>query len=202
MGSIRPLVTTTLLLEQLKNSRNEDAWQEFDDRFRGVILAAARRLGLDQADAADVAQDTILQSIRDYQAGRYDRSRGRLSSWIVTIAHNRITDALRKRQVRQGDTGGTALLQLPAASQVADTWDETMRESIFQRALDLVRDEGRLGERTLRAFEMFALRGVPAEAVAVECEMTTDQVYVAKNRAARRLREMVERLSAAYEDGL
>lgn len=46
------------------------AWQLFDQRFRGVAVAAAKKLGPDDSDAGDAAQDTLLQATRDYQGGR------------------------------------------------------------------------------------------------------------------------------------
>ncbi len=61
--------------------------------------------------------------------------------------------------------------------------------------------EGRTAEPTLRAFDLFAVRGVPAEEVARECGMTVDEVYTAKNRVTGRLREIVEELTAAWREG-
>ena len=48
-------ITTTLLLDQLKEDGNESAWRQIDERFRGVVLGAARKIGLNESDAADVA---------------------------------------------------------------------------------------------------------------------------------------------------
>jgi len=196
------LITTTLLLEQLKEDGNQTAWRQFDERFRGVVLGAARKIGLDEADAADVAQETMVQSLRDYKAGRYDRSRGRLSSWIIAIAHHRITDVLRKKERGAHQIGDTRMRQLPAMEEVSDAWSEALRDNVFREAWEVVGAESKLSPANLRAFELVVIRGVPPEAVASECGMSVDQVYVAKNRVSTKLREIVERLTLAYEDGL
>ncbi|MBS0191322.1 MAG: RNA polymerase sigma factor [Phycisphaerales bacterium] len=195
-------ITTTLLLDQLKEDGNESAWRQIDERFRGVVLGAARKIGLNESDAADVAQETLVQTLRDYRAGKYDRSRGRLSSWIIGIAHHRITDVLRRHERTKGQAGETTLRELPAVEDVTTAWSAALRDDVFRQAWERVHSETNLSPGNLRAFELVVLRSVPAEAAAAECGITVDQVYVAKNRVSAKLKEIVERLTLAYEDGL
>ena len=77
--------TTTVLLEGLHDASNDAVWGEFDRRYRPVVFGFARRLGLDDADAADVAQETLTRFLEEYRRGVYDRERGRLRSWLVTL---------------------------------------------------------------------------------------------------------------------
>lgn len=196
-------LTTTLLLERLYNSLDEGAWKLFDARFRGVIVATGLRLGLSPTDAEDAAQDTMLQAIRDYQAGRYDRTRGRLSSWIIGIAHHRITDVRRRK--RPGSMTDDQLeSQNPIGSldDVSRAFEQALERRIFEQAWEHVRVEDGTAVRTIMAFELTALRGVPPAQAAVECGMSVDQVYVARNRIARKLRETVERFDRVVRDGL
>lgn len=204
--STEAFITTTLLLERLKDSRDTRAWEMFDQRFRGVILSTAIKLGLAEADAADAAQETILQALRDYQAGKYDRSRGRLSTWIVSIAHHRIVDALRKRRrdrdLSAGSRGGGRIDEDPSTGDVAAVFDQALERRIFEQAWEKIQAESKLARETLLAFELTALRQVPAAQVASRCGLSVEQVYVAKNRVSKRLQEMVEELSRAFRDGL
>lgn len=191
-----------MLLQRLRDSRDEDAWRCFDERFRGVIIATGLRLGLSEADAHDAAQETILQALRDYQAGKYDRSRGRLSSWIIAIAHHRITDTLRKRRRHQGLTSVGEESAEPGESEVALAWDEALEHTIFQRAWDQLRAQSQAADSTLLAFELTALRQVPPAEAAGQCGMSVDQIYVARTRVAKKLQGIVAQLAAAYRDGL
>lgn len=204
--STEAFITTTLLLERLKDSRDTRAWEMFDQRFRGVILSTAIKLGLAEADAADAAQETILQALRDYQAGKYDRSKGRLSTWIVSIAHHRIVDALRKRRrdrdLSAGSHGGGRIDEDPSTGDVAAVFDQALERRIFEQAWEKIQAESKLARETLLAFELTALRQVPAAQVASRCGLSVEQVYVAKNRVSKRLQEMVEELSRAFRDGL
>lgn len=194
--------TTTLLLSRLRDSRDEDAWRQFDTRFRGVILSTGTRLGLDRPDAEEVAQEVMLQAFRDYMEGKYDRSKGRLSSWIVAIAHHRIIDVLRKRRRRMTggkfDEEGHSIQE----SEVADAFEQSLERQIFEQAWDMLREQSKIDEKTLRAFELTSLRGVPPSEAAAQCQMSVNQVYVARSRVAKVLKETVEKLDRAVRNGL
>jgi hypothetical protein len=86
-----PSRTTTALLEGLHDPADAVAWEQFDRRYRPIVVGFASRLGLADADAADVAQEVMLQFVKEYRAGKYDRQRGRLG---------------RTRPVRGGATRG------------------------------------------------------------------------------------------------
>ena len=67
-------------------------------------------------------------------------------------------------------------------------------------ALAVLRDESQVDDRTLMAFELVALRGVPAAEAASQAGMSVEQVYVAKSRLTKRLRELVEKMTEAFEE--
>ncbi|MCA9297832.1 MAG: sigma-70 family RNA polymerase sigma factor, partial [Phycisphaerales bacterium] len=190
-------VTTTLLLERLRDPLDDRAWSDFDARFRGVVLAAAARLGLSRTDAEDVTQETMLQAFRDYQAGRYDRARGRLSSWLIAIAHHRITDLQRRRR----PAGDPAARSIPDEAEVAEAFDLALERVIFEEAWTRVQKTTGARDEALRAFELTAVRGVPIPEAARQTGLTVDQVYVARNRVSARLRDEVTRIDRAYRDG-
>ncbi len=193
--------TTTLLLEALHDPGNEPVWRAFDARYRPILTGLARRLGLQDEDAADVAQETLAQFVHDYRAGKYDRSKGRLSSWIIAIARNRVLDLLRARGRQRGWRGDSALADLPDEEQLTRIWDAERERLIFEQALAELRDKTHVSPTTLRAFERFALEGAPAETVARECDLTVAEVYRVKNRLSKRLREIVSRLNGVYAEG-
>jgi RNA polymerase sigma factor (sigma-70 family) len=190
--------TTTKLLDALRAGNDEPAWLQIDSRYRPVIAGLARRLGLSETDAEETAQRTLTEFVRAYREGKYDRTKGRLSSWILGIAHN---TALRVQ--RDGRRAG--MIGIDEVSDVADEdslrsiWTDERDRSILSRAIDLVRAESGIDDRTLQAFELVAIRGVPPAEAASQCSMSVDQVYVAKTRVTKRLRRVVEELTAAFE---
>jgi RNA polymerase sigma-70 factor (ECF subfamily) len=193
------LRTTTKLLDALRDHQNEMAWTQIDARYRPVIAGLARRLGLDDADANEVAQQSLSEFVRVYREGKYDRTKGRLSSWILGIAQH---TSLRMLRTNKRDDRGhlTSLSSVPDEPSLRSIWTDERDRAIFTRALSLLRDESAVDDRTLLAFELVALRGVPASEVASQCTMTVDQVYVAKSRVTKHLRGIVEKLTAAFEE--
>ena len=114
--------TTTQLLEALHDEGNEVAWQAFDDRHRPIVFGVARRLGLSEEDAADVAQQSIVEFLQAYKRGAYERERGRLRSWLVGIARFRSLDALRRRKRALGERSATCASRLRRVSGLRNTY--------------------------------------------------------------------------------
>ena len=191
--------TTTKLLDALRDYRNEPAWAQIDARYRPVIRGLARQLGLGESDAEEVAQQSLSEFVRAYRDGRYDRGKGRLSSWILGIAHHTTLRMIRSGK-RAGATDAAELAERADEQQLRTIWVDERDREILQRALAVVRDESAVDDRTLRAFELVGLRGVPAAEAAAQCGMSVDQVYVAKSRVTKRLRELVEGMTAAFEE--
>lgn len=196
-----PTTTTTLLLNQLRDPADQRAWSEFHQRYMPIILGLAQQLGLDAHDAADVAQETLSRFIIEYRAGRYDRDRGRLRAWIVAIVRYRVLDLFRDRAHRREVASPPELEAVPDEGRLTELWEVEHQRVLLRRALDELRASSRIGDRTLAAFQGFVLEQRPAADVARELSITPADVYVAKNRVANRLREIVQRLSAEYDEG-
>jgi RNA polymerase sigma factor (sigma-70 family) len=191
--------TTTALLDLLREPRNAEVWQELDSRYRPIAVGFARRLGLTREDAEDAAQETLLRFSRAYTEGRYDRTRGRLRSWMLGIARRCILDILALRSGRREKRGESALGDLPAVDEMERLWEEEHRRVIRERALHQLRGGTRFDDRTIRAFELLVMEEKPAAEVADLVHLSLDSVYAAKHRCARQLRRIVEELSRVYE---
>lgn len=192
--------TTTQLLESLADPSNEGLWLLFDQRYRPVLIAFAVRQGLSEEDAIEVAQSTLAAFTADYRAGRYDRSRGRLSSWIIGIARNRLIDLIRVQKRERQNRGESAMADLSDDGAAEQEWAAARQRVIFERALGILRSDTRLDARTILAFDLCAIRSVPAAAAAAECGMSVPEVYVAKNRAIKKLREIVAQLTQEFDE--
>ncbi len=190
--------TTTRLLDALRDHSNEPVWSHIDSRYRPVIAGLARRLGLNESDADEVAQQTLAEFVRAYREGRYDRAKGRLSSWILGIAHH---TSLRLMRARRGQSEADESIPDDAnEASLRSIWTDERDRAILDRAIAMLREESDIDDRTLLAFELVALRGVPAAEVGRQCAMSTDQVYVAKSRVTKKLKALVEELTSAFEE--
>ena len=191
--------TTTALLEGLFDLQNASAWRQFDDRFRPILVAVASRLGLEPADAADVAQETIAQFVRDYRAGKYDRTRGRLGSWVVGIARHRVAELHRTQVGRREHRGQSAIVMIPEENHLGEIWDTECRHAAVCAALRELVASSKVSERTLDAFRMHVIDEETPERVAEKLGTTVRAVYMAKHRCLARLRSMMDGMKDDYE---
>ena len=191
------VITTTELLTGLHQQANKLAWDEFDRRYRPILVGFLQRSGLNETDAADVAQETLACFVRDYRHGMYDRRQGRLRSWLIGIARCRLTDLRRSAGRRRIVRGESALADLADDADANAAWEAEQRRCIFVQALAELRQTARFSTRTLEAFERVAIRQEPIDTVAAEVGLSPQEIYNVKNRVIERLREIVKR----YADG-
>jgi len=72
------------------------AFDALYDVVAGPVYGLARRVVRDPARAEDVTQEVFLEVWR--KAARFDRSLGKAKTWIMTIAHRRAVDAVRRSE--------------------------------------------------------------------------------------------------------
>lgn len=187
------------MLDSLKDAGNAAVWIDFDSRYRPIIQRVALRMGLSAEDASDVAQQTLTDFVRDYRLGKYDRGKGRLRHWVMGIARHRALDLLRSQSTRKERHGDSVIMSLPDDQTVSTYWEVEQRKAIFSAAWEEYRTSGKASDVNLQAFELVAIQGLPAEAVAAQLNISADLVYKAKSRGMMRLREIIERVTKAYE---
>jgi RNA polymerase sigma factor (sigma-70 family) len=78
-----------------------DAAAAFVRRFQARVYGVAITVVRDRGAAEDAAQEAFVRAWR--HAGSYDPRRGRVSTWLLTIARNVAIDAMRGRRVEPLD---------------------------------------------------------------------------------------------------
>lgn len=68
------------------------------DRYARLVFSLALRMLGEPRAAEEMMQEVLLKVWRS--ANTYDRKRGKLSSWLLGIAHNQCVDELRRRRAR------------------------------------------------------------------------------------------------------
>lgn len=196
--------TTTRLIDDLMDPDNGGAWNGFDARYRPVLLGFARSLGFSADEACELTQQALSEFAVALRAGRYERAKGRLSSWLIGIARNLGCDMRRRRRGEHRAGGDSLIAELPAGrseeEHLSHVWAREREKAVLTQAMVKLRQSARMEEHTMRAFELFTVRGMPAAEVARECGIDIDSVYVIKNRLIKRLREIVRELTIAYDE--
>ena len=200
-SSMLTSVTNTYLLEGLKNPDNHAVWQQYVERYRPLLVRCGQRLGLGAADAEDVAQHALLSFSQSYQAGKYDRDKGRLRNWLFGITRNEIRNWRRRHQQREVQVSGEPdqtdfFAQLGDEDRWEQVWDQEWRDAVMRQCLEEVRRE--VDPKTFEAFELFASRGWPAARVAEQLGLTANAVFIAKHRILRRIRELLPQMETVW----
>lgn len=82
------------------------AFESLYDELSASVYGLARRVVRDPARAEDVTQEVFLEVWR--KAARFDAALGRAKTWVMTIAHRRAVDAVRRNEAaRRSDAQAT-----------------------------------------------------------------------------------------------
>src|ERR1700720_3994908 len=91
-----PAALSDAALVRLVAERRPEALAELYDRFAPTLLALARRVLDNHADAEEVLQEVFIQVWN--RGERYDPARSSVSTWLVLIARSRAIDRLRTHE--------------------------------------------------------------------------------------------------------
>ena len=195
--------TNETLLERVKTPVAHDAWREFYKEYWAVILAYARKLGLNRHQADEVLQETMVALMRILPDFRYDRQKGKFRNFLLTIVHRKSLAALRRAKgvpdvsLDSEDPWGREALHdiLPAAASRADETEaeHRWREAVMEDAMARLAANPALGDGTYEAFRAYVIEGRPAPEVAAAHGLRENALYQIKSRLLRRLRADVTR---------
>ncbi len=129
------------LIERLAGGSDEAALSELYDRYQAVMYGLAMRITNDAALAQDAVQEAFVGVWRN--SARYAAGRASVRTWMLSIAHHRAIDIVRRRR---------ATSPLPeietadAALTTPDVWPEVARAAdaaALRVALDTLPDAQR-----------------------------------------------------------
>jgi len=191
--------STSLSLIDRVRAHDADAWRRLSRLYGPLVYRWARQAGLQESDAADLAQDVfgvLAAKISDFRRNRAgDSFRG----WLWGITNNKLKEFFRRQAADPRAFGGTdAHLQLNALPEAPPEESREARlmetnASLIHRAMELIKTE--FEENTWRAFWRTAIDEQTAPNVADELQMTSAAVRQAKCRVLRRLKQELEDLS-------
>jgi RNA polymerase sigma-70 factor (ECF subfamily) len=184
------------LLRRIADPGDAAAWQTLVDVYGPLIYRHARGRGLQDADAAEVAQEVLFQVSRSIQKFEYRPGQARFRDWLGTVTENKIR-SWWKRQAAAVQATGVAGAEDALANAVSgqpDTqWEEAFHQHVLQTAL--ARTRPHFEEPTWRAFELVWREQRSEAEVARELGQRLNWVYLAKSRVLKRLRAEVEELA-------
>lgn len=188
---IRSDVTRPSLLVRLRDMSNQNAWEDFVRLYTPLIYGYLRQRGLQEADAADVAQEVLKSVAGAIERFTYNPEQGKFRSWLLTITRNKLNNYFARQQRVQFDSGTQVferLAEQPSLEELS-AWDQDFRRRVFQCACEQAR--GEVTPKTWQAFWETAVEGRRGEEVAEALGISVGAVYVARSRLTSRLRAIV-----------
>lgn len=198
--------TSPTLLRSAK-SGNGESWRQLAQIYGPIIYGWARRCGCQEADAADVMQDTLASMASAIDTFDHSGPGATFRGWLWTITRNKLRD--RARREDWAGAGGTAAnLQMQQITDPSGK-DSFSSDSVFESADPPSEAQSDLHAVRLRALEMLreqfeprswkmfweteALGRSPAD-VAEDLGVSKWAVYKARARVLSRLRQELQGL--------
>ena len=93
----------------MRDVNDDAAWTQFVEIYTPLIYGFCRTRGLQDADAADVAQETMRAVAQAIGQSEYDPHRGKFRNWLLTVVRSKFHNFLAKEQRRPALAGETTL---------------------------------------------------------------------------------------------
>ncbi|HEY1380012.1 MAG TPA: sigma-70 family RNA polymerase sigma factor [Gemmataceae bacterium] len=184
--------TRASLILRLKNDADQAAWGEFVEIYWPIVYRLARRKGLQDADAEDLAQQVLASVAAAVHRWDPDRAPARFRTWLHRIARNRIINALTRRKPDRaagGDSAEQTLADQAAGGPDSELLRDEHRREVLHWAARQIR--GEFAPDTWLAFWRTTVEGRSAAVVAAELGKSVGAVYTARSRVMKRLRDKV-----------
>lgn len=180
-------VTSMTLLDSLALGNSPEAWDKFVDLYAPLMLHWNRQLGLQEADARDIAQDAMAFIITNIK--KFTRAReGSFRLWLKRINYNMLRN-FRKKKLGQPNSSDLDYENLQNAGDDF-LFAENYYQDVFESALRLLHRD--FTELTWNAFLATVLLNRPIEEVGAELKQSPNAVYIARHRIINRLSEAVQ----------
>ncbi|MEE1825168.1 ECF RNA polymerase sigma factor SigK [Streptomyces sp. BE20] len=161
---------------------DHDAYRTLYRALAGQVLGMVRRVLRDPAQSEEVAQEVMLEVWRS--AARYRPDRGGVLAWVMTMAHHRAVDRVRRSQAESSrEEKAAAHLQERAFDEVAEQIENRLERERVRRCL------GRLTELQRQSLVLAYYRGLTYPEVADLLEAPLSTVKTRMRDGLVRLRD-------------
>jgi RNA polymerase sigma-70 factor, ECF subfamily len=193
MVTVEMTDTTSLtLLQRVRSSEDQLAWNRFVDLYSPFIFEWGRRAGLTDVDAADLSQDVLILLLVELPRFEYSPDRGRFRGWLRTVTVNKCRERQRRHHLAIASTSDSYFSEFEDSSAGNEFWDREYRQHLVSRALQLMQTD--FETRVWQAAWKQIVDEERAADVAAELGISLAAAYQARSRVLRRLREELQDL--------
>lgn len=195
--------TRQSLLSRLKDWNDQESWKMFFDTYWRLIYSAAVKAGLNDAEAQDVVQETIISVMKSMPSFKYKSQQGSFKSWLLNCTSWRIANQMKKRRpgmVRSRSSASDTSTRTdtiervpdPAGPELEAIWDHEWELNLMEAALQRVKRK--VDPKMYQVYDLYVRKEWPVSRVSHALKVQMPYIYLAKHRVAKLLRKEVELL--------
>ncbi len=198
------LPTRQTLLSRLKDWNDQDSWKDFFDNYWKLIFTAAIKSGLNETEAQEAVQETVISVCKSVPDFQYNSGKGSFKKWLLTITRRRIADQFRKRdpylqaRVRKpDDTRQTGTLDRIPDTSVPDLdqiWDQEWEQNLVESAIERVKTK--VDPKQFQIFDLYVLRQWTVSKVSQSLQVSAARIYLAKHRISALVKKEIKLLES------
>src|SRR5258708_27196864 len=157
------------LLGRIKDWNDQDSWKDFFDTYWTLIYGVACKSGLNNTEAEEVVQETLISVAKNIQTFQYNPSHCSFKSWLLHVTRSRIIDHIRRRnrydlrfQPVVDDAFRTSYLERlpdPSGSELEMIWDEEWQRNVVEAALERIKAQ--VKPKHYQIFDLYVLKKWP-----------------------------------------
>jgi RNA polymerase sigma-70 factor (ECF subfamily) len=195
------LPTRESLLRRLKSWDDQESWADFFNTYWRLIYSAALKAGLNEVQAQDVVQDTIIVVAKKMKDFTYDRAIDSFKGWLLYLTRKRIALEYRRKELARVTSGSFESadwtleandLPDPAGFDLQSVWEQEWERNLWEAAITRVKKE--VNAKQFQMFDLYTIKEKSAQEVARQLNVPVAQVYLAKHRISSLLKKELTRL--------
>jgi RNA polymerase sigma-70 factor (ECF subfamily) len=188
-------------LRRLKSWDDQESWADFFNTYWRLIHSAALKAGLNDAQAQDVVQDTIIVVAKKMKDFAYDRATDSFKGWLLYLTRKRIALEYRRKELARVTFGSSEStdwtleandLPDPAGFDLQSVWEQEWERNLWEAAITRVKKE--VNAKQFQMFDLYTIKEKSAPEVARQLNVPVAQVYLAKHRISSLLKNELTRL--------
>jgi RNA polymerase sigma-70 factor (ECF subfamily) len=183
------------------------SWDKFYRTYERAVRSLARKRGLTDAEAEEVAQEVFKRIAETIHSFEPTSRAGSFRRWLFQLARWRSDDKIRERGrvsfEPMGDhtTSGSKRFahRIAAPDDIEEALETDARRQLMQVALERLKQ--RINPRDLQVFQHLVVEEWPVEKVASFFGIRSALIYVIRHRVGRQLRLELERIQKRLSRG-
>jgi RNA polymerase sigma-70 factor (ECF subfamily) len=192
-------VTSLTLLHRLRSDeQDQEAWQQFVDRYGARIYDWCLNRKLETADAQDVTQEILLRLASQMRTFEYDPKKS-FRGWLRRVTENAIIDFFRSNKLDRGK-GGSSLISLknePARVDLAAHLGEVFDLEMMDEAKSRV--QKRVTEKRWLSWHLLTHTNLSGKEVAEKLGVSVGVAYANKSQIQKMIQAEIEAMDSVGE---